>query len=88
MIKSQRQTRNEKILSSFGEHTTQGVTKFKNKRCAICNPRRKILQLQIPHTTFIVNKNLSCNSINVVYVIECCNSKKKRRIHRVDAKSK
>ena len=40
IIKSQRQSKNvRKILtfSTFGENTTQGVTKCNNKRCKICD---------------------------------------------------
>ena len=40
------------------------------------NDWRKILYIEYPKTTFIINKKLSCNSKNVVYVIECRKCKK------------
>ena len=81
IIKSQRQPQNlKRILTSsiFGENTTQGVTKCKNKRCKICDIiiEDNSYTFKNHETKFKMNlKNLSCNSKNVVYIIECseCN---------------
>ena len=39
IVNSQRQPNNLKriLTSTFGENTSQGVTKYKNKRCKICD---------------------------------------------------
>ena len=76
IIKSQRQPKNRKRIltsSTFEKNTTQGVTKCKNKRCKICDIiiEGKSYTLKNPETKFKINKNLSCNSKNVVYVIKC-----------------
>ena len=74
IIKSQRQPKNlKRILISFGENTTLGVTKCKNKRYKICNIiiEGKSYTFKNPETKFKINKNLSCNSKNIVYIIEC-----------------
>ena len=41
--------------------------------CGVCNIiiERKSYNFENPKTTFIINRNLSCNSKNVVYIIEC-----------------
>ena len=74
--KSQRQPKNRKRIltsSTFEKNTTQGVTKCKNKRCKICDIiiEGKSYTFKNPETKFKINKNLSCNSKNVVYVIKC-----------------
>ena len=76
IIKSQRQPKNmKKILTSstFGNDTIQGATKCKNKRCKICDMiiEYKSYTFKNPETKFKINKNLSCNSKKVVYIIEC-----------------
>ena len=80
ITKSHSQPKNlERILTSatFGENTTLGVTKSKNKRCKICDIiiEDKSYTFKNPETKFKINKNLSCNSKNVVYIIECSESK-------------
>ena len=57
---------------TFRENTTQGVTKCNNKRSKICDI---IIEGKNPETKFKINKNLSCNSKNVVYIIECSECK-------------
>ena len=76
IIKTQRQPKNlKRILTpcTFGESITQGVTKCNNKRCKICDIiiEGKSYTLKNPETKFKINKNLSCNSKNIVYIIEC-----------------
>ena len=77
IIKSQRQPKNlKRILTSsiFGKkNTTQGVTKCKNKRYKIYDIiiEGKSYTFKYPETKFKINKNLSCNSKNVVYIFEC-----------------
>ena len=76
IIKSQRQPQNMKRIltsSTFGKNTTQGVTKCKNKRCKICDIiiEGKSYTFKNPETKFKINNNLSCNSKNAVFVIEC-----------------
>ena len=66
MIKSQRQHRNLKhrfTSSTFVEHTTHKITKYKNKRCGVCNIiiEGKFFTFENPKTIFIMNKDLSCN---------------------------
>ena len=80
IIKSQRQPKNYKrIITSFtfGEITTQGVTKCNNKRCKICDIiiEGKSSPFKDPKTKFKINKDFSCNSKNVVYIIECSKCK-------------
>ena len=80
IIKSQRQPKNlKRILTSFtfGENTTQGVTKCNNKRCKICDIiiEGKSYTFKNPKTKFKINKDLSCDSKNVVYIIKCSKSK-------------
>ena len=80
IIKSQRQPKNlQRILTSstFGENTTQGVTKGNNKRSKICDIiiEGKSCTFKNPVTIFKINKNLSCHSKNVVYIIECSECK-------------
>ena len=75
IIKSQRQPKHlQRILTSstFGENTTQGVTKCNNKRCKICDIiiEGKSYTFKNPETKAKINKNLSCNSENIVYIIE------------------
>ena len=59
--------------STFGENTTQGVTKCNNKWCKICDIiiEGKSYTFKNLETKFNINKDLSCNSKNVVYIIEC-----------------
>ena len=59
--------------STFGENTTQGVTKCNNEWCKICDIiiEGKSYTFKNPETKFKINKNLSCNSKNVLYIIEC-----------------
>ena len=71
IIKSQRQPKNPKRIltsSTFGENTTQ---MHDNKRCKICYIifESKYSTFKNPETKFKINKNLSCNSKNVVYII-------------------
>ena len=69
----------QNILSSiFGEHTTHGVSKSKNQRCRVCSiiMEEKSYTFENPNTTFMMNKNLNCIPINVVYIIKYCNGKK------------
>ena len=75
IIKSQRQPENRKrILTSFtfGENTTKGVTKCNNKWCKISDIilEGKSYTFKNLETKFKMNKDLSCNSKNVVYIIE------------------
>ena len=76
ITKSQKQPKNLKnilISSTFGKkNTTLVVTKCKNKRCKICDIiiEGKSYAFKNPETRFKINKNLSCNSKNVVYIIE------------------
>ena len=67
IIKSQRQPKNLKRIitsSTFGESTTQGVTKCNNKQCKICDIiiEEKSYTFKNPETKFKINKDLSCNS--------------------------
>ena len=67
IIESQRQPKNLKRIltsSTFGKNTTQGVTKWKNKRCKICDIiiEGKSHTFKKPETKFKMNKNLSCDS--------------------------
>ena len=76
IFKSQRQPKHLiRILNSstFGENTTQGVTKCNNKQCKIYDIiiEGKSYSFKIPETKFKIIKNSSCNSKNVVYIIEC-----------------
>ena len=76
IIKNQRQPKNLKRIltsSTFGKNTTQGVTKGKNKRYKICDIiiEGKSNTFKNPETKFTTNKNLTCNSKNGVYIIEC-----------------
>ena len=80
IIKSQRQPKNlKRILSSttFGENTTKGVTKSNNKRYKIRDIiiEGKFNIFKNSETKFKINKNLSCNSKYVVYIIECSECK-------------
>ena len=80
IIKSQRQPKNLKRIltsSTLGENKTQRVTKCNNKRCKICDIiiEGKSYTFKNAETKFEINKNLSCNSINVVYIIECSECK-------------
>ena len=64
IIKSQRPPENLKRIltsSTFGENTTQGVTKYKNKRCKICDIiiDGKSYTFKNPETKFKINKNLN-----------------------------
>ena len=66
IIKNQRQSKNLKRIltfSTFGENTTQEVTKCINKRCKICDIiiEGKSYTFKNPETKFKINKNLSCN---------------------------
>ena len=75
IIKRQTQPKNFKRIlnsSTFRKHIMQGVTKCKNKRCGLCNIiiKGKSFIFEKLKETFIMNKNLRCNSKNVVYVIE------------------
>ena len=76
IIKNQRQPKNLKRIltsSTFGESTTHGVTKCNNKRCKVCDIiiEGKSYTFKNPETKFRIDKNLSCNTKNVVYIIEC-----------------
>ena len=76
IIKSQRQPKNLKRIltfSTFGEIATQGVTKYNDKRCKICDIiiEGKSYNFKNPETKFKIDKTLSCNSKNIVYIIEC-----------------
>ena len=76
MIKSQKKPKNMKRIftsSTFGKNTTQGFTKRKNKWCIICDIiiEGKSYTFKNPETKSKINKHLSCNSKNVVYIIEC-----------------
>ena len=81
--KNQRNTRQNKNLkriltfSTFGENTTQGVTKCNNKRCKICDRiiDGKSYPFKNPETKLKINKNLSCKSKNMVYIIDCSECK-------------
>ena len=80
IFKSQRQPKNlRRILTSstFGENTTHGVTKCKNKQYKICDIiiKGKSYIFKNPETKFKINKDLSCYSKNVVYIIECSKCK-------------
>ena len=59
--------------STFGKNTTQGVTKCKNKQYKVCDItiEGKSNTFKNPKTKFKINTNSSCNSKNVVYIIEC-----------------
>ena len=64
------------ILSKFGNTQYIGSQNAKIKRCGICN----IITIRKSYTfekakTFIKNRNLSCNSKNVVNTIQCTNCK-------------
>ena len=76
IIKSQRQPQNLKGIlapSTFAENTIQGVTKCKNKQCRICDMIIEVKSYTFKNmeTKFKIDKNLSCNSKNVVYIIKC-----------------
>ena len=66
------------ISSTFGEYTKEEVSKYENERCGtyIIIIEGNYYTLDNPKTTFIINRNLSYNSKNVVYIIECCNCEK------------
>ena len=61
IIKSQRQHKNLKRIltfSTFGENTTQGITKCNNKPCKICDiMKSKSYTFKNPETKFKINKN-------------------------------
>ena len=63
-----------------GKNITQRVTKCKNKRCGVYNIiiEGNFYAFKNPKTKSIVNKDLSCKSKNVVYIIECNKSKKNK----------
>ena len=48
------------------------------QECEVCNIiiEGKSYTLENPQMRFMINKNLSCNSKNVVYVIKCSKCKK------------
>ena len=74
VIKNQRQHKNIlKILisSTFGENITHGVTKCKNKVYETCGIiiEKKSYTFKNPKTKFVINKDCSCISKNVVYII-------------------
>ena len=80
IIKSQKQTKNLKWIlpsSTFGENATYVVTKYNNERCEISdiNIEGKSDTFKNPETKFKMNKDLSCNEKNFVYVIECSKCK-------------
>ena len=80
IIKSQRQPKNLKRIltsSTLGQNTTQGVVKCNNKRCKICDIiiEGKSYTFKNHETKSKINENLSCNSKNVVYIIECSKCK-------------
>ena len=80
IIKSQRQPQNlQRILTSstLEKNLTQRDTIHNNKRCKICDIIIKVeyYTFKIPETKFKINKNLSCNSKNVVYIIKCSECK-------------
>ena len=54
------------------------VSKSKNERCGVCNIiiEGKFYIFENPKITFIMNKNLSGNSKNVVHIIKCSYCKK------------
>ena len=57
---------------TFGENKTRVAIKYKNKRSKICDifTEGKSYNFKNPETKFKINKDLSCNSKNVVYIIE------------------
>lgn len=78
IIKSKRQPKNLKqTLTSayFGNDTIQGVKKCNNKRCGVCNILIEGTSYLFKNSTvpFEIKRNLTCNSKNVLYVIECSN---------------
>ena len=80
IIKSQCQPKNLKRIlafSTFGENKTQGVTKCNYKRYKICDIiiEGKSYTFKNPETKFKINKNLSRNSKNIVYIIDCSECK-------------
>ena len=52
-----------------------GVSKCKNRRCVVCNiiKEGKSYTFEKTKITFIINRNLSFNSKNVVYIIKYTN---------------
>lgn len=65
------------ILTSakFGNNTTHGVKKCENKKCGVCDILIEGNHYKFKNTStpFEIRKNLTCNSKNVVYVMECSN---------------
>ena len=79
-LKAKDNTKNLKRLlasSTFGENATQGVTKCINKGCKIWDIiiEGKSYSFKNPETKFKINKDLSCKSKNLVYIIECTKCK-------------
>ena len=61
----------------------------RHKRCGVCNIiiEGKFYTFENTKTILIMNKNLSCNSKNIAYKIQCYNCKKKKKkknIYRID----
>ena len=80
IIKSQRLPKNLKRIftsSTFGENKTRVATKCNNKRFKICDIfiEGKSYNFKNLETKFKINKDLSSNSKNIVYIIECSKCK-------------
>ena len=70
-----RQPKNlKRILTSS---TPKGITKCNDKRCKLCDIviKGKSYNFKNPKTKLKINKDLSCNSKNIVYIIECSKCK-------------
>ena len=81
VIKSQSQPKNFKRIltsSTFGENSAQGVTKCKKEKCKIFDIiiEWKSYTFKKKNVNKIQNKDLCCNSKNVVYIIESNKCKK------------
>ena len=74
---------NPKILKEYApllhSEKTQEITKCNKKLCKICDIiiEGKSYNFKHAETKFKMNKNLSCNSKNILYIIKCSKSKKK-----------
>ena len=64
-----------RTTASFGTPKKQGTTKCGNKRCGVCNILIEGSSYSFKNTPkpFEIRRDLTCNSKNVIYVIECTN---------------
>ena len=78
LINSKRQPKNfKKFLTSakFNNQEVIGVKKCENSKCGVCNVLIEGKEYYFKNATkaFEIRKNLTCNSHNVIYALECEN---------------